>query len=212
MKMISNTAMIVALIFSTSIFAETTSGDAAKGKEIATGVCAGCHNVDGNSVIPANPSLAGQHAEYITKQLADFKSIDGAPARRDNPVMASMVAALSFEDMKNLGAYYAQQTAKPNQMNQDDQEALLKLGKIIYHGGNIEHQVPACASCHSPNGSGLPPHYPKLAGQHADYTYSQLKAFYSGQRANDDKVMQMVTNRMSDRDGQAVAAYISSLK
>lgn len=212
MKIITNTAMIVALVFSTSIFAESTPGDAAKGKEIATGVCAGCHNVDGNSVIPVNPSLAGQHAEYITKQLADFKSVDGKPAMRDNPVMSSMVAALSYEDMKNLGAYYAQQKSKPNQATQDDKEALLKQGKIIYHGGNLENGVPACASCHSPNGSGLPPHYPKLAGQHADYTYTQMKAFNTGKRANDNKVMQMVTNRMTEKDKKAVAAYISSLK
>ncbi len=212
MKMITHTTMLVALVFSTTIFADNTAGDAAKGKEIATGVCAGCHNVDGNSIIPVNPSLAGQHAEYIAKQLADFKSIDGVPAKRNNPVMGSMVAALSTEDMKNLGAYYAQQKAKPNEVKQDNQETLLKLGKIIYHGGNLENGVPACASCHSPNGSGLPPHYPRLAGQHADYTFTQMKAFNTGKRENDNKVMQMVTNRMTEKEKKAVAAYISGLK
>ncbi len=213
MNIIMNTAIVIVLALSVPTFAETTTitkGDAAKGKVIATGVCAGCHNVDGNSVIPTNPSLAGQHAEYITKQLSDFKAVDGAPAKRNNPVMASMVATLSLEDMKNLGAYYAQQKAKPGNAAKD--ESLMKMGKTIYHGGNLENGIPACASCHSPNGSGIPPHYPNLAGQHAAYTLTQLKAFYNRERLNDGNVMQMIVSRMSGREKKAVAEYISRLR
>ena len=112
MKMIKNTMMLVALALSAPISAETTPDSntaPATVKEIASGVCAGCHNVDGNSVIPMNPILAGQHAEYITKQLIDFKATESNPPKRNSPVMSSMVAALSAEDMKNLGAYYAKQ-------------------------------------------------------------------------------------------------------
>jgi len=212
-KIATNMVMVVALTLSAQISAETTTnskGDAAKGEEIAAGVCAGCHNADGNSIIPTNPSLAGQHAEYITKQLNDFKSIDGKPPKRNSPVMASMVAALSAEDMKNLGAYYAKQKANPGKASDD--AALIKAGKILYHGGNIENGVPACASCHGPTGVGIPPVYPNLAGQHAEYTQSQLGLFNSGERANDNGVMQKVLARMNAQEKRAVSEYISGLR
>lgn len=212
-KIATNMVMVVALTLSAQISAETTAGskgDAAKGAEIAAGVCAGCHNADGNSIIPVNPSLAGQHAEYITKQLNDFKSIDDKPPKRNSPVMASMVAALSAEDMKNLGAYYAQQKANPGKASDD--EALIKAGKILYHGGNIENGVPACASCHGPTGAGIPPVYPSLAGQHAEYTQAQLSLFNSGERANDNGVMQKVLSRMNPQEKRAVSEYISGMR
>lgn len=213
MKVIKNTAVIFALILSNQVFAETnTHGDSEKGKEIATGVCAGCHNADGNSVIPSNPILAGQHAEYITKQLMDFKIGGDSPAKRDNPVMSSMVEALTAEDMKNLGAYYAQQKIERGAISEAD-ASLLELGKRIYNGGNLENNVPACSSCHSPNGAGIPPYYPKLAGQHADYTISQLQAFRQGIRKNDvNGEMQKVVLRMSIKEEKAVAEYIATLK
>ncbi|SFM68898.1 Cytochrome c553 [Nitrosomonas nitrosa] len=213
MRIIKNTAIIFALIFFNQIFAQTPGfqGDPEKGKEIATGVCAGCHSADGNSIIPINPSLAGQHAEYITKQLMDFKVEGDARAKRDNPVMASMVAALSVEDMKNLGAYYAKQKTNPVPATSDD-ESLLELGKRVYNSGNLENNVPACSSCHSPNGAGIPPHYPKLAGQHTAYTISQLEAFRQGSRTNDmNNAMQMIVLRMSVQEKKAVAEYISTL-
>ncbi|SFP44591.1 Cytochrome c553 [Nitrosomonas cryotolerans] len=215
MKIFMNTAVVIALTLSAPIFAENNTAansDATKGKDIAAGVCAGCHNADGNSFIPLNPILAGQHAEYITKQLIDFKVTDTSPAKRNSPVMTSMVAALSLEDMKSLGTYYAQQKTEPSTSNIAQNEALLKAGKIIYHGGNLENGVPACASCHSPNGSGIPPHYPALAGQHAEYTTAQLKAFSNGNRANDGHVMQTIVTRMSSKEKRAVAEYISKLR
>lgn len=218
MKMIKNTVMLAALILAAPISAETTADSGAVApaaspatvEEIASGVCAGCHNVDGNSVIPMNPILAGQHAEYITKQLMDFKATDSAPAKRNSPVMSSMVMALSQEDMQKLGAYYAKQKTIPSQVTAD--EKLLGTGKIIYHGGNIENGIPACASCHGPNGSGIPPHYPGLAGQHAEYTLTQLNLFNTGDRANDNNVMQKVVSRMSAQEKRAVSAYISTMR
>lgn len=215
MKMIKNTVMLVALALTAPISAEITdSSNAAPAtvEEVASGMCAGCHSADGNSLIPMNPILAGQHAEYITKQLIDFKATETAPPKRNSPVMSSMVAALSLEDMKKLGAYYAKQKTNPGKAAADADEKLIATGKTLYHGGNLENGVPACASCHGPNGSGIPPHYPALAGQHAEYTLTQLNLFNTGDRANDNGVMQKVLTRMSGQEKRAVSEYISTMR
>ncbi|SFN83854.1 Cytochrome c553 [Nitrosospira briensis] len=216
MKLISNIAVSVALALSSQVFAETApkpgsdKGDAAKGQQIATQVCAACHNPDGNSIIPANPSLAGQHAEYIIKQLNNFKSKDGKPAERESAIMTAMVEPLSAEDIRNLGAYYAQQTPKPG-VAQD--KSLAEQGEQLYRGGNLETSVPACTGCHSPNGTGLPPKYPRLAGQHSEYTLGQLRAFRTEQRANDENdVMHTITSRMTEKELRAVSEFISGLR
>ncbi|ARO86867.1 cytochrome c4 [Nitrosospira lacus] len=217
MKSVSNVVLLfAALALSPQIFAETTpeahksKGDAAKGQQIATQVCAACHNPDGNSVIPTNPSLAGQHAEYITKQLENFKAQDGKPAERESPVMGAMVATLSAEDMKNLGAYYAQQTSRSGGAKD---KSMAQQGEKIYRGGNLESGLPACASCHSPNGVGIPPNYPRLAGQHSEYTAAQLRAFRTDQRTKDpNHEMHMIASRMSEREIQAVSEFISGLR
>ena len=215
-KFVSNIAMVAALALSNQLLAETapeagkTKGDAAKGQQIATQVCAACHNADGNSSIPANPSLAGQHAEYITKQLNDFKPKEGKPAERESAIMSAMVAPLSQEDMKNLGAYYSRQTPKPGAA-QD--KALAEQGEKIYRGGNLETGLPACASCHSPNGVGIPPNYPRIAGQHSDYLAAQLRAFRTEERTRDpNNVMHMIASRMSEREIQAVSQFMSGLR
>ncbi|AEJ01519.1 cytochrome c class I [Nitrosomonas sp. Is79A3] len=214
MKMIKNMVMLAALAMAAPLSAETT--DAANAApatvtEIASGVCAGCHNADGNSVIPMNPILAGQHAEYITKQLMDFKATDNEPPKRNSPIMSSMVAALTPEDMKQLGAYYAQQKTIPSQVSVDD-DKLIELGKLLYHGGSLANGVPACASCHGPNGSGIPPRYPAIAGQHAEYTLTQLNLFNTGDRANDKDVMQQVITRLNGHEKRAISAYISTMR
>ena len=221
MKVVSNLAMLIALALANQVFAETSAkigspenafakGNAEKGQQIASQVCAGCHNADGNSTIPANPILAGQHAEYITKQLINYKARDNTPAERNSPVMAAMVAPLSPDDMKNLGAYYTSQNPKPGVAKD---KKLAEQGEKIYRGGNIESGVPACAGCHSPNGVGIPPFYPRLAGQHAEYTVAQLRAFRTEQRANDvNSVMRGIVTRMSEKEIQAVAEFISGLR
>ena len=215
-KLMLNIMLLAALALSNQVYAETPpetekiKGDASKGQQIATQVCAACHNADGNSLVPANPSLAGQHAEYITKQLNDFKSQDGKPPARESAVMTAMVAPLTPEDMKNLGAYYAQQKPKPGAATD---KALAEQGEKVYRGGNLETSVPACAGCHSPNGSGLPPNYPRLGGQHREYTLAQLRAFRKEQRANDASlVMHAITSRMSEKEMQAVSEFISGLR
>jgi len=185
-------------------------GDPSKAQQIVAQSCAACHAADGNSAIPVNPSLAGQHPEYTYKQLMNFKPQGGKPAERNNAVMAGMVANLSEDDMKNIAAYFAAQKAKPGVARD---AALAKQGEAIYRGGIMSKGVAACASCHAPNGAGMPAQYPRLAGQHAEYTAGQLKAFRSGQRANDAaKMMRGVAAKLNDQEIAAVSEYIAGLR
>lgn len=180
--------------------------DPAQGQAIVTKVCAACHAADGNSPSPANPVLAGQHADYIAKQLADFK----ANKERKNPVMLGMSAALSAQDMKNLGAYFEAQ--KPKTRAAKD-PALVKLGQQIYRGGIMSKGVAACASCHGPSGAGIPAQFPRVAGQYAEYTVAQLQGFRAGERANDpNRMMRAVAARLSDAEIKAVAEYMAGLR
>ena len=177
--------------------------DLAKADASYAAVCLACHGVDGNSAITANPKLAGQHPEYLVKQLQEFKT-----GKRKNAIMAGFAGTLSDDDMRNL-AYWAN-SKKPKAGFAKDKE-LVALGERIYRGGIADRQVPACAGCHSPNGAGLPSQYPRLSGQHADYTDSQLKAFRDGVR-NNSLPMTQVAAKMNDREIKAVADYIAGLR
>ena len=184
--------------------------DLAKARPIVDTVCAACHGADGNSPSPVNPSLAGQHASYLTLQLMHFKT-----GVRSNPVMSGLAANLSPEDMAALAAYFSQQ--KPKGMAATD-PALVPAGQKLFRGGNIATGVPACAACHTPTGVGIPSRYPRLSSQYADYTYAQLKAFKSGERGMDKegkdvngRVMAQVAARMSDQEMRAVADYAAGL-
>ena len=184
--------------------------DLAKAQQTASQVCGACHAADGNSTQAVNPVLAGQHADYIVKQLTDFKAQGGKPAERSNPIMAGNVASLSTDDMRGLAAYFEMQKPKPRAAR-DAQ--LAKLGQAIYRGGILSKSVAACTACHAPNGAGVPAQFPRLAWQHADYTTAQLKAFRSGERANDsNRTMRMVAEKLSDREIAAVSEYISGLR
>jgi len=188
-----------------ALAANVAKPDPAKAQQIVTQVCAACHGADGNSAIPANPNLAAQIPEYTVKQLAGFKS-----GERKNAVMSGIAATLSAEDIANLSAYFTSQTAKPNVAREKE---LALVGQSLFRGGNPANGLPACAGCHSPDGAGIPRQFPRLSGQHAEYTVAQLRAFRSGERANDaNKMMRMVAGKMSDREMQAVAEYISGLR
>jgi len=176
--------------------------DLAKGQATSTNVCAACHTADGSRGSPANPILQGQHPEYLVKQLTEFKA-----GKRQNAVMSGMAATLTEDDMKNVAAFYASKTAKPGFAKN---KATVELGEKIYRGGIADRQVPACAGCHSPNGAGMPAQYPRLGGQHADYTEAQLVAFRSGARKN-SVPMTGVAAKMNDREIKAVADYIAGL-
>jgi cytochrome c553 len=177
--------------------------DPAKGETIATQICGACHSFDGSRGLPANPILEGQHPEYLAKQLADFKS--GA---RDNAIMKGFASMLSPDDMKNVAAFYASKTAKPGFAK--DKSTLL-LGERIYRGGIADRKIAACAGCHSPNGAGIPVQYPRLGGQHGEYSEAQLIAFRSGLRANSLQ-MSGVAAKLNDREIKAVADYLTGLR
>jgi cytochrome c553 len=206
MKHLPVIALLVVLTATSSAQAQAPrQGDAAKGRSIAETVCAACHGVDGNSPMPVNPSLAGQHASYLYKQLADFKA-----GRRKNAAMSAMVANLSNDDLRNLSAYFAVQ--KPMAGAAKDRP-LVVVGQKLYRGGNSEAGVPACSGCHSPDGAGIPAQYPRLAGQHGEYTIAQLQSFRSGDRDNDpNAMMRMIASRLNDKDMAAVAQYLTGLR
>jgi len=189
--------------------AKVAKPDPAKGDTIFNATpqnsqsCASCHNADGNSAIAANPKLAGQHPEYILKQLEDFKS-----GKRKSAIMKPLASALSDEDMRNVAWFVGSKTMKPGFAKEKE---LVSLGEKIYRGGIADRQVPACAGCHSPNGAGNPAQYPRLGGQHADYTHAQLVAFRDGVRLN-NPVMNSVAAKLNDREIKAVADYIAGLR
>jgi len=199
-------ALIAPLGFATGALAAEAKPafkpDAAKGQQLA-GTCVACHTADGSRGAPANPIIAGQHPEYIFKQLTEFKS-----GKRKNAIMAGMVAALSEDDMKHIAAFYAGKQAKPGFAKNKE---LLALGEQIYRGGITGKQVPACAGCHSPTGAGIPAQFPRLAGQHADYTEAQMLAFRSGERVN-GPMMNTIAAKMNDRELKAVSDYIAGLR
>lgn len=198
---------VAAALVATSAYASSPAaqGDPRAAETVVNQVCAGCHAVDGNSAAAANPKLAGLNAEYLYKQLAEFKS--GA---RKNAIMGGMVAGLSDQDMRNLAAYYSAQQPKPGTAKD---QALALVGQKIYRGGVQGTGVPACASCHGPQGKGIPIQFPRLAGQHSEYTYTQLNAFRVGERANDAaKMMRTIAAKMTDSEMKAVSAYIQGLR
>ena len=205
------TAIALALGASQVVAQGSGKPDPAKAKEIAQNVCSACHGADGNSAISINPNLAGQGADYITRQLQHFKS-----GVRANAIMQGMVATLTPDDMTALGLYFAQQKGKP--LTAKD-PALAKAGQTLYRAGNTATALPACSACHLPNGVGVPSNFPRVAGQHADYTYAQLKAFKAGERGNDKdnvdvngKIMRAIALRMDDAQMKALADYSAGLR
>jgi cytochrome c553 len=183
--------------------------DAAKGQQVAAQICAACHNPDGNSAVAANPKLAGQHADYLYKQLKNFKADGGKPAERNSPVMGGMVAAISDQDMKNVAAWYASQTQK----NEQAQAKAIEAAQKLYRAGDAARGLPACAACHGPAGAGIPAQYPRIGGQFSEYTEAQLKAFRAGERANDpNRMMRAVAAKMSDAEIKAVSDYVAGLR
>lgn len=192
----------LAISVAASAWAEVGNAEAGKTK---SATCAACHGADGNSVNPEWPKLAGQHPNYLLKQLMNFKNDE-----RVNPSMSPMAKPLSDQDMADLAAYYASQVIKPGEADQSK----VTLGEQIYKGGNNATGVAACAACHGPNGAGNPAaNFPAINGQHATYTKLQLHAFRKGERANDaGKMMRNIAAGMSDAEIEAVSEYIAGLQ
>jgi cytochrome c553 len=190
--------------------ADQAKPDLNRGQAIAAQVCASCHGADGNSAGGAYPKLAGQHPEYLVKELKDFKTQPGAkqPAR-SNPIMAGIAGALSDQDMVNVAAYFATQAPKPGYAHNKN---TVPLGQKIYRAGIAEKGVPACASCHGPTGQGIPSQYPRVSGQWSDYLVAQLTAFQQGPGArNNNEAMHQIAQRLSDSEIKAVADYMAGL-
>lgn len=206
---------VIALTFASAVHANdakpATAADASKGGALyANGdpsrgilACVACHGAAGNSTITQNPKLAGQHAAYLKKQLYDFQG-----PNRNNAIMTGISKAMDDNDIRNIAAYLDQQKPAPGAARN---KATVELGKKIYRAGIAEKNVPACAGCHSPNGAGIPAQYARVAGQHQDYTVSQLTNFRTGSRANSAQ-MTLIGKRLSDEEMQAVADYIAGLK
>lgn len=195
------TAALAALSFSAQ--AQSIKPDTAKGAALFGQVCVACHAADGNSTTPANPKLAQQHPEYLVKQLQEYKS-----GKRANAIMSGFAGTLSDEDMRNVAYWLASQKATPGAATDAE---LVRLGERIYRGGIADRQIAACAGCHSPNGAGIPAQYPRLSGQHAEYTADQLRQFRSGARKNNAQ-MTGVAAKMNDREILAVSEYIAGLR
>jgi cytochrome c553 len=191
--------------------AAPAKADAAKGASLydagATDrnvpACVSCHGAAGNSTIATNPKLAGQPEAYTLKQLNEF-----AGTSRVNPVMSPYAKALTEAERRDIAAYLATQAQKPGAAKNKDS---LELGKKIYRAGIAAKGVPACASCHGPAGGGMPAQFPRIGGQHFDYTYGQLKAFFDDGRKNSVQ-MSTIAKRMSDAEMKAVADYVAGLK
>ncbi|MBS0312983.1 MAG: c-type cytochrome [Proteobacteria bacterium] len=186
-------------------------GDAAKA-QAAAAVCAGCHGAEGISPIPTQPNLAGMPSAYLTKELRHFKS-----GQRDDAIMKGFAATLSDDDMKLLGAYFS---AKPAGTIGSKDLKLAKTAERLYRGGDATRGIPACAGCHSPSGAGIAAQYPRIGGQHAEYTLAQLNNFRSGKRgvaSKDDpnangKMMATIASRLTDAEVKALAEYTAALK
>jgi len=180
------------------------NADAGKARSVT---CAACHGADGNSMNPQWPSLAGQNASYLERQLKAFKS-----NARQNPLMGPQAMTLSDQDIADLAAYFSSQEIKGGTTNPE----LAPAGERLYRGGNLEANIAACAACHGPTGKGnAAASYPALAGQHSDYTIAQLKAYREGSRKTDSAMNQMmrgVAARMTDSEMAAVASYIQGLR
>ena len=193
---------LLALCNSFALFA---ASDAQNGQEKSV-ICAACHGPKGISINPSWPSLAGQHATYLIKQLQNFKEKKG----RDDPTMAPMVASLSEQDITDLAAFYA---ALPLPEGSPAKQVSTR-GEQLYRRGDMDQHITACIACHGPKGTGnAQAGFPLLSGQQSDYTVLQLKAFKAGKRSNDlNSIMRDICGRMSTDDMEAVANYIAGLR
>ena len=191
------------------VLSNAYASDAKKGAALAQGLCAACHASDGNSVIPANPILAGQHYTYLKNQLNYFQVKQGEDrAKRENAVMLGIASGLTSDDIDNLAAYYSQQKIKPSYASNLE---LAKAGEVVYKAGDDSRGLPSCSSCHGPRGLGVPGQFPRISGQHATYTASTLKSYKNGSRANNNQMM-TISSRLTEAQINALAEYLAGLE
>ena len=199
--------LVASSLFAAAAVAEPLVEGSAEAGQARSVTCAACHGPDGNSANPAWPSLAGQNAPYILKQLQAYKA-----GSRSDPLMTAQAMSLNEQDMANLAVYYASQAPAPKAVAAPDS---VNKGEALYQGGDAENRVAACLACHGPTGRGNPAAaYPMLKGQHATYTATQLRNYANGQRKSDGptRVMRDIAARLAEDDIVAVASYIQGLQ
>ena len=199
--------LILSLLASCSVWAQG-SIEAGKAKSLT---CAACHGADGNSLIPINPKLAGQHAKYLEKQLKDLKlgGQTGGKQGRYDPAMSAMAVPLSDEDIADLSAYYSSLTTAES----TTPDEVVDRCKVLYAAGDMQRGITACIACHGPrcNGTELSG-FPKVSGQHPDYIKAQLVKFRSGDRNNDmNAMMRDIAKKLTDEDIDILSKYMGGL-
>jgi cytochrome c553 len=194
---------LLALVATAALLPSAGAADLTRAVEIVEGKCFICHGADGESSSPVFPRLAGQHASYVARQLADYKS-----GKRKNDTMQAMVSDLSADDMRLLGMYFE---SKPSRTHAVADPELAQVGRFVYNRGNPFSGVAACADCHGAAGHGTDK-LPRLGGQHAAYVENQLKAFSKRERTNDNAVMHTIASKLTELELKAVASYISGLQ
>ncbi len=228
MKIRSVSFCVLLIAMATGASAESLVDGSIEAGQSKSLTCAACHGTEGNSMNPLWPNLAGQNANYIVAQLNAFKSIDGEPAKRSDPLMGPMALPLTDQDMNDLAVYFeslpaaANSVRTPQEMSltqeQKDEltiDSVIAAGEALYRAGDVDRKIPACMSCHGPSGRGNPAAtYPSLHGQHATYTAKQLRDYRSGARTSDDPTEQMreIAQRLTDVEIEVIASYIQGLK
>jgi len=205
LQLVASLSVLSSLFLCAPSFAQSAAPGSAQEGQTKSTACVACHGVDGNSSNPQWPTLAGQHRQYIAKQLRAFKS-----GTRKDPLMSPMAASLSDDDIEDLAAYFNAQ--KPAGLEADPSK--VQLGQRLYRGGDTRAALTACAACHGPEGRGNPAaSYPAIRGQHSTYVAAQLRAYRAGTRTTDqNQMMRTVANTMSDEQIKALASYVQGLR
>ncbi len=195
--------LAVGLALDLAPWTATQAADLTRAVEIVEGKCFICHGAEGESSSPVFPRLAGQHASYVERQLADYKS-----GKRKNDTMQAMAADLTPEEMRLLGMYFESKPARTHAVADPE---LAQVGRFVFNRGNPFSGVAACADCHGAAGHGTE-RLPRLGGQHAQYVENQLKAFSKRERTNDNAVMHTIASKLTELELKAVASYVSGLQ
>jgi len=201
-KFVATLSMVVVLGWSGTALA---AGSKEAGQTMAA-TCSACHGMDGNSLNPEWPNLAGQHASYITRQVKGFKA-----GQRQNVLMTPMASILTDQDIDDLAAFFSSQTLRPTG---ETEPSKLNLGQRVYRAGSVSGKVPACAGCHGPAGAGNPgAAYPRIGGQYATYVAIQLRAYKGNTRMTDpNNMMRTIAAQLSEDEIDAVASYIQGMR
>ncbi|MFJ1256212.1 c-type cytochrome [Cupriavidus sp. CuC1] len=187
---------------------ESGARDLSDARRVAE-ICAACHGVGGQSNQGAYPSLAGQNADYLLKQMRQFKGTAGEKPLRNNEVMRAVMEPFNDNEMQNLARYFSH---RPPARSQPVSADLVEPGRVIYWKGNPANGLPACVSCHRPGGEGIAPDFPRIGGQQSEYVEKQLHAWRTGLRGGPGKLMSLIVPLMSDGEIEAVAQYVAQLQ